>query len=572
MSVKETTIVEPFTSTVADEEIELRALSHALTLASGFSLLFARCNQADHRRELIKQIKARLANLNIQVIEFREPIVHLLDELRARIYSPLPDAVFVLGLEYSLPRSSDAPSSPLIANLNAARNSFPQAIPFPLVLWVPEYIVTAIARGAPDFFSIRSGLYSFAAAPKDSMRTVGLVMDGDLVGVLNLSLAEKQERVESIKPLLADYESLPAEKRDLSTERRLHYRLGTLLSAVGSNDEALAESLASLKIAEGLGDRKGVSDSLHQIAMIHQRRGEYEAALELYERSLKMNEELGDRAGVASSLHQIGMIHQDRGEYEAALEQYERSLKIAEELGDRAHTAASLHQIAMILQHRGDYDAGLAMYERGLKINEELGNRAWVAASLHQIGRIHELRGEYEAALEQYERSLKIAEELGDRAGVARSLHHIAIIHAYRREYEAALEEYERSLKIFEELGDPASASSLHQIGRIYQERGEYEAALEQYHRSLRIDEKRGDRAGAASSLHQIGMIHKLRGEYPEAFQLQSRALATWAELRSPDTRVAQNNLKALRSEWGEEKFDAAWQQARGEPVPDWLK
>jgi tetratricopeptide (TPR) repeat protein len=493
MSVNEVALAEPFAPSVADEEVELRALCRALTLGEGFSLLFARCNQADHRRELIDKIREKLPDLNVHVIDLREPITHLLDELRDRLTDTAPDAVFVLGLEYSLRTSDEARSSPLIANLNASRNSFPRVVRCPMVLWIPEYVVTAISRGAPDFFSIRSGHYSFVATPKDSMNVVQSVMAGDWAGVQNLSLAEKQERVESIKSLLADYESLTTEKRDLWTEARLHFRRGTLLSAVGAYDEALAETSASLQIAEALGHRPGVSDSLHQIAMIHQRRGEYEEALELYERALKMNEELGHRAGVASSLHQIGMIHQDRGEYEAALEQYERSLKITEELGYREGVAASIHQTALV----------------------------------------HQEQGEYEAALELYERSLKIRKELGDQSGVAGSLHQIAIIHEYRGEYEAALELYEQSLNIKLELGD---------------------------------------RAGVASSLHQIGMIRELQSDYPEAFRLLSRALAILVELRLPEAGIAQDNIKTLRREWGEENFDAAWQQARGEPVPDWLK
>ncbi len=533
MSVNEVAVAEPFAPSVEDEEVELRALCRALTLGEGFSLLFARCNQADHRRELIDKVRERLPDLKVEAVDFREPINHLLDELRDCLTDTTPDAVFVLGLEYSIRTSDEARSSPLIANLNASRNSFPRVVRCPMVLWVPEYVVTAISRGAPDFFSIRSGLYSFAAEPKDSMNVVQSVMAGDWVGVQNLTLAEKQERIESIRSLLADYESLPAEKRDLATEANLHHRLGTLLSAVGAYDEALAESSASLKIAEGLGERTGVAVSLHQIGMIHHYQGQYEAALNLYERSLKIVEELGDLALVSASLHQIAMIHENRGEYDAALELYERSLKIAEELGDREGVAVSLQQIGMIHQYRGEYDVALEMYEKSLKINEELGNWTGVASSLHQIGMIQQYRGEYRAALEQYQRSLKMKEELGNRAGVA---------------------------------------SALHQIGMIHQHRGEYDAALELYERSLKIKEELGDSAGVASSLNQIAIMRALRGKYAEAFQLLCSALATYDNLRSPRARVPQDNLKLLRGEWGEDNFDAAWQQARGEPLPDWLK
>ncbi|MEK6410036.1 MAG: tetratricopeptide repeat protein [Acidobacteriota bacterium] len=493
MSVNEVALAEPFAPSVADEEVELRALCRALTLGEGFSLLFARCNQADHRRDLIDKVRAKLPDLNVQLVELREPITHLLDELRDRLTETAPDAVFVLGLEYSLRTSDEARSSPLIANLNASRNSFPRVVRCPMVLWVPEYIVTAISRGAPDFFSIRSGLYSFAATPKDSLSTVRSVMAGDWVGVQNLTLAEKQERVESIKSLLADYESLSTEKRDPSTEAGLHFRLGTLLYAVSSYEEALAESLASLKIAEELGDRAQMVDSLNQIGMIHQDRGQFETALELYERSLKLAEKLVDPVGLAGTLHQIGRIHLERGEFDAALEHYERSLKVLAELGDRAGVARSLHQIGNISFNRGDYDAALGHYQESLRILEQIGDRAGLSSSLHNLGMIHQHRGEYDAARQQFERSLTIAKELGSYADVA-------------------------------------------------------------------------------ISQAQLARLFITMERYSDAFQLLMASLATFVPLRLPYAQNAASDLKQLRAKWGEENFDAAWQQACGAPVPDWLK
>ena len=356
------------------------------------------------------------------------------------------------------------------------------------------------------------------------------------------------------------------------TAAKLVHNLGMLVQARGDYAAALTEYEKSLKIKEEIGNRAGVASSLHEIGMIHQARGDYAAALAEYEKSLKTLEELGNRAGVAASLHQIGMIHQARGDYAAALTEYEKSLKIKEELGNRAGVASSLHQIGMIHQKRGDYAAALAEYEKSLKTLEEIGDRAGVASSLHNIGAIHQERGDYAAALAEYEKSLKIEEELGNRAGVAISLHQIGMIHQARGDYAAALAEYEKSLKIAEELGDRAGvASSLHHIGMIYQARGDYAAALTEYEKSLKIAEEIGDRAGVASSLHQIGTIHQARGDYAAAFEHLLFALAAFAELQSPNARIAVNALKALRTQWGAANFDAAWQQATGTQAPEGL-
>ncbi len=234
MSDETTTITDPFSATALDEATELRALSQALRLSQGFKLIFARCNQPQQRRNLVAALRVELPELNAQEIHFDKPVTHLLDELRSRIAEPSPDAVFVSGLEYSLPVADEADAMPLIANLNASRNSFPQAMPCPLVLWIPEYILNAIMLGAPDFFSIRSGVYFFAAAPGDTIELASTLTAGNEWAVGGLSLNEKQERIGAIKSLLADYESLPEGQRDYQTELRLHWRLGNLFLGIGN--------------------------------------------------------------------------------------------------------------------------------------------------------------------------------------------------------------------------------------------------------------------------------------------------------------------------------------------------
>ena len=46
--------------------------------------------------------------------------------------------------------------------------------------------------------------------------------------------------------------------------------------------------------------------------MIHHDQGNYEEAVKKYNQSLKIAEELGDKSGIAETLHQLGMIHQIR--------------------------------------------------------------------------------------------------------------------------------------------------------------------------------------------------------------------------------------------------------------------
>ncbi|MGE5341325.1 MAG: tetratricopeptide repeat protein [Candidatus Omnitrophota bacterium] len=286
----------------------------------------------------------------------------------------------------------------------------------------------------------------------------------------------------------------------------------------------------------------------------------------LYERVLS-GTELETRAKI---LHNQAMLMQNRGDYASALKQYEQSLKIKEELENRAGVAKSLHQIGMIYQDRGDYASALEQYEQSLRIEEELGHRAGVAKSLHQIGNIYYLKGEYASALVQYGQSLKIREEIGDKLGIAQSLHQIGVIYQGRGDYASALEQYVRAQQVFEDIGDRKSVTAtLHNIGNIYYLKGDNASALEQYVLSLKIKEELDDKLGIAQSLHQIGSILHNQKKYSDAFEKYVAAFSVLEELQSPDAQIAFNNLIRLRNAWGEEPFDAAWQEQTGEPFPE---
>jgi len=99
----------------------------------------------------------------------------------------------------------------------------------------------------------------------------------------------------------------------------------------------------------------------------------------------------------------------------------------------------------------------------------------------------------------------------------------------------------------------------------IYQERGDYASALQQYEQSLKIKEELGDRAGVAQSLHQVGMICQIQNKHAEAFENYMAALAIFAQIGSPNGKIALNSLIKLRDAWGAENFDKAWKEKTGE-------
>ena len=309
---------------------------------------------------------------------------------------------------------------------------------------------------------------------------------------------------------------------------------------------------------------------IHNFGILQQKRGNYNSALKYYQQAIKIKEELGNMVSMGHSLHQLGSIEYLRGNYDAALVYSQHSLKIAEEQGDKAGVSASHWQIGMLLQDRGPYDEALKSVHETIAVLEELGNKASMATALHQLGNLEYRRRNYDAAMGYYQRSLDIKEKLDIKVGVANSLYQIGMVQEMQGNYGAALDYYQRALKISEDLDNREGvANTLQQIGFVCQISKDYPAALNYYQRSLKIKEELGNRAGIAISRGQIGRVLIETGRFAQAIGEWWTALIIFKQLESPDVVMIENWLKALRSIWG--GFDAAWRDATGEEVPEWL-
>ncbi|MBI1925761.1 tetratricopeptide repeat protein [Candidatus Poribacteria bacterium] len=468
-------IADPFDPTTPDEETELRTLARALQFAEGFSLLFVRCHQHDQRRRLVAALRKELPQFNVLELHFDRPIDHLLHELhkelRQRLTQPPPDAVFVYGLEYSLPIAADAHATPFVANLNAARNSFGQIVPCPLVLWVPEYVLTAIMRGAPDFFSVRSGVYYFASTPQETAALVELLMAGEEWVAASLPLNEKLERIDTIKGLLADYQALPPAQRDCRAEARLLNYLGSLYWTLGQWAEAEKIYRQSLVIRQELGDRRSEGDSLNNLGGVYLSQGQWSKAETHYQQSLAIYRELDDRVGVGNILNNLGNVYYSQERWTEAEACYQQSLAIRRELGDSAGEGQTLNNLGVVYQNQRRWVEAEKYYQQSLAIKRELGDRFGEGNTRNNLGEVYKNQGRWAEAEETYEQSLAIRREVGDRAGEGETLKNFAEMRATQGNIAEALKFGRHAVEVLEITEDKINLEKARQLVAEWDER-----------------------------------------------------------------------------------------------------
>jgi len=314
---------------------------------------------------------------------------------------------------------------------------------------------------------------------------------------------------------------------DLRGKSATLHEMAHILSVRGDLEGAMGLYRKARAIQESLGDLRGKAATLHAMAGILVVRGDLEGAMGLYRESLAIDESLGDLWGKAATLAMMGQVLVVQGKLDEAMQRYQEALGILESLGDLQGKAATLHAMAHILAVRGDLEGAMGLYRESLAIKESLGDLRGKSATLAMMGQVLVVQGKLDEAMQRYQEVLGILESLGDLRGKAATLHAMAYILRVRGDLEGAMDLYRESLAIKESLGDlRGKAATLHEMAHILAVRGDLEGAMGLYRESLAIDESLGDLRGKAATLHEMAYILRVRGDLEGAMGLLREALA----------------------------------------------
>lgn len=367
-----------------DNAEALGRMVRALDLAEGFALFFARCNSPALRSNLILTATQQLAALGVEAVEvvFEDEPADVRQRLRAALQavdeeatlplavSPLhlsvaaeppasytlglKRAVFVVGLELGIPYNE--PNSRILAELNLGRDLFPRDAPHPLVFWLPDYALTAVARHAPDFWAWRSGVFEFETDTAGSSAAFEQLVQPDRSwrAFANLTSQARLLRRRQLESLLDDYRDLPDEPRMMRERGKILADLGDLCAASQDYGESIRYYQQALELIRQVGDRAGEARLLNNIGLVYDALGDQRQALDYFEQALPLRRQVGDRAGEATALNNIGGIYFDLGDQRGALAYYEQALKLQRQVGDRAGEAVTRFNMAMVFEAMGD--------------------------------------------------------------------------------------------------------------------------------------------------------------------------------------------------------------------------
>lgn len=259
-----------------------------------------------------------------------------------------------------------------------------------------------------------------------------------------------------------------AQDKNSETYLSALYAAGALAHKQHDIDTSEVYLNESLELAQKLGNRQVIADTLNFQAGIGWARGDLETARELLEESLEIKRELDDMRGVAVSLNNLGLLAKLKGNYDLALTLYKENLKINENLEDQRGTANALRNLALVYQDQGDLSLAKAHLQYSLETVKKLGERKIEGQLLNDLGCLACTEKSYTTATNLLNESLKIAKELNSLRDIANSFQGLGLISYAKNKFDEAAEYFCTGLSLALEANDlEGIATSLQGLASI---------------------------------------------------------------------------------------------------------
>jgi class 3 adenylate cyclase/tetratricopeptide (TPR) repeat protein len=352
--------------------------------------------------------------------------------------------------------------------------------------------------------------HAFASAraltPRDAPEHVELMRKQ---GLLRDDMGRYSEALRWYTRGLKAAEAIPdeTERKRLQIQLRLalaqtRYRQGAFRDCIRRFEEVVEESLEA-------NDTASLAPAYLILHLVHTQLGSPER-IAYRGLALSLYEELGDPKGQAAALNNLGIDHYYEGEWEQALDCYERSRTLYERIGDMPNVGLTTNNIGEILSDQGRLEEAEALFEAVLRDGEEMGHKFLVLLACSNLGRGAARAGRFGEAQEQLERALEVAREMGALSFVLEVEVRLAELDALRGDRaESALSwvaaVLERSSDASGMAPIEAAAYRIRAVALL--QLGEREHALDALAESIRIARSAGARYELALSLDVFGAV-----------------------------------------------------------------
>jgi class 3 adenylate cyclase/tetratricopeptide (TPR) repeat protein len=179
---------------------------------------------------------------------------------------------------------------------------------------------------------------------------------------------------------------------DLTQLGRAYLMIYGAYTALGSPERGAFRGLA-LPIFEELNDLKRQATTLNNLGIEAYYEGDWDKALDVYERARELFERIGDVTSVAMATNNIGEIYSDQGRVDEAIELFASVRRAADAAGHRLWSAIALLNLGRAAARSGRFDEAESQLALAADAFREMQARSYMLETEVRIAETDVLRG-----------------------------------------------------------------------------------------------------------------------------------------------------------------------------------
>jgi formylglycine-generating enzyme required for sulfatase activity/tetratricopeptide (TPR) repeat protein len=513
----------------AQNQEVLKRILRAIELATkyhDFALYFVQCqlltdqdNHINYLKEQCNEKGVELLKVNLSRKIIENPREEILKELNETFPNGNPDklAIAVTGLEASILTDDNYESPAVLQILNMGREHYARDMPYPSLFWLPDYAITKIALGAPDFWAWRSGdVDELVSGEKAKRQAINEAIQSHEPSKLDAGIYQ----IIMFERLIDGHPGSENGTNEQKSEyRKLQYRLG------------------------------GAYNFLEKYPRAHQH----------YRRALEIGKLSSDFAQQGKELNAIGRVCLAMGKMQKSLN-YSHLFSIAvstdtgliEDLNKRI-ISEKLKNIFKINRY--------SLFDNATVTKEK--EDEWVITDEEMF--IVRKKGEelniyknfLSDSLKYFEKYFDLSVSQKDKKGQGVALGNIGLVYREMQQDEIAITYLKRALAINKKFGfSRGESDNLGNLGLAYQDMDNIKKAIECHSEALIVSKEIKDWKREIKDLTNIGVAHDSQGEGKEAIHYFLHALDR-SQGRDPKSE-RDLLIKITHCFWKLEEFDVA--------------